>query len=77
MDVYGLSLFHKHYSKQNVKPNTKTSKYNPGVLLKNTFPKPFESLFQVPLRKAQRETHHSFTNIQDLYSTVLSALLMP
>lgn len=55
MDVYGLSPFHKHYSKQNVKPNAKTSKYSPGLLLKHIFPKLFESLFQVPLRKTRRE----------------------
>lgn len=55
MDVYGLSVFHKYYNKQNVKPNAKTSKYSPGLLLKHTFPKLFESLFQVPLRKTERE----------------------
>lgn len=75
MDVYGLSLFQKHYSKQNVKPNAKTSKYSPGLLLKHTFPKLFESLFQVPLRKTERErkTHHCFANMQDLYSFVVSS----
>lgn len=39
-----------------------------------TFPKLFESLVQVPLRKAQGETH-CFTNAQDLHRTVLLALM--